>query len=271
MPPSDAAVPAAPDWRAALAADGVVVFPPAPESLRWAEAARAVADPLVADADLRAAWLRCEGTWFAGVDVLPNAADGGVGGVPLAGPAPAAVAALGLTPARWHAAQVSVTYPGYPRPREGESAGAARYRMRRDAAHVDGLLPVGPGRRRMLREPHAFVLGLALRAPGPEAAPLVVWRGSHRVIGPALAAARAAAPGTAATHVDLTDAYTEARRAAFARCARVPVPLGPGGAVLLHRHLLHGIAPWAGPADAAGRMTAYFRPELAEAEAWFAP
>ena len=253
----------------ALARDGYAVFPPDLATVRWAEAARAVARPIVESPEGRAAWLRCAGTWFAGVDVLPNAGDGSVSGVPLAGPALAVIDRLGLRPACWHAGQVSVVYPGYPQPREGESAAAARYRMTRDAAHVDGLLPVGPSRRRMLREPHAFILGLPLTDTPAEAAPLVVWEGSHRGIGSALrAAARAAGPPP--TEVDLTEAYQSARRAAFEDCRRVELPARPGQALLLHRHLLHGIAPWRAPADPGGRMVAYFRPELSDAADWLA-
>jgi hypothetical protein len=141
--------------------------------------------------------------------------------------------------------------------------------MRRDAAHVDGLLPCGPERRRHLMEPHAFVLGLPLTESAPEAAPLVVWPGSHRPLGAAFAAARAAAPGARPDALDLTDRYRAARRRAFEECPRCPVPLRPGAAILMHRHLLHGIAPWAAAPDPAGRAVAYFRPELADAARWF--
>ncbi len=254
---------------AALARDGYVVLPADAATARWAKAARDAVRPIVESAAARAAWLRCAGTWFAGVDVLPNAEDGSVSGVPLAGPAIAALDRLGLRPARWHAGQVSVVYPGYPQPREGESAAAARYRMTRDAAHVDGLLPVGQARRRMLREPHAFILGLPLTDTPAEAAPLVVWEGSHRGIGAALAEAARAA-GTLPTEADLTEAYHTARRAAFADCRRVELPARPGQALLLHRHMLHGIAPWRAPSDPRGRMVAYFRPELPDAADWLA-
>jgi hypothetical protein len=47
-----------------------------------------------------------------------------------------------------HRAQVSVTYPGYPAPDPEESDAAHRFRRDRDAAHLDGLLPVGPEKRR---------------------------------------------------------------------------------------------------------------------------
>jgi hypothetical protein len=257
-----------PDAAARLAREGYVVLPPDPRTAAWAAAALQAARPLV---ERPGEGLRCGGTWLAGVDLLPNAADGSVGGAPLAGPGPDLVAALGLWPERWHRAQVSVTWPGYPRPDAGESPGAARYRRQRDAAHVDGLLPEGPERRRHLREPHAFILGLPLTPAHPEAAPLVVWPGSHRRLGAAFAAARAAVPGRPVGEIDLTDTYIAARRDVFETCPRLPVPVAPGAAILLHRHLLHGIAPWTAPPDAAGRAVAYFRPELAEDEAWAVP
>ena len=90
--------------------------------------------------------------------------------------------------------QVSVTYPGYPRQDAGESDAQARYRRRRDAAHVDGLLPIGPHRRRMLKEPHAWILGLPVTECGAGAAPLVVWEGSHEVMRDRLGAVLRAHP-----------------------------------------------------------------------------
>ena len=83
-------------------------------------------------------------------------------------------------PKAWHPAQLSVIYPGYPRKDPDESEQAHRYRRLHDAAHVDGLLPVGPARRRHLREPHGFILGLPLNRVS--ASPLVVWEGSQQVM-----------------------------------------------------------------------------------------
>lgn len=261
MRPSEAAL--------RLARDGYVVFPADPATRDWAYAARDEATRLVADPDLRAAWLRCAGTWFAGVDVLTNASDGSVGAVPLAGPALDMLGAFGLAPTRWHAGQVSIVYPGYPQPKEGESPGAGRYRVQRDAAHVDGLLPEGQGKR-ILREPHAFVLGLPLTDSAAEAAPLVVWPGSHRTMGPALARARADRREVSVSDLDLSKTYRDARRIVFDTCPRQPICARPGEAVLLHRHLLHGIGPWTAPPEPAGRAVAYFRPQLDDPEAWFA-
>ena len=230
----------------------------------WIAAARpavlaAMADPAHADQ-----W-RCDGTWFAGVNVLANDAEGRLGAAPpLAGAAMTFLAEVLGPPLPLDAGQLSVTRPGYPRPGAEETAAAARFRRDRDAAHVDGILPVGPDRRRMLRAPHAWILGVPLTDCDPGAAPLVVWEGSHHLMRRALAAALAGHPPADWAHIDLTEAYAAARREVFATCPRIPLPARPGEAQVLHRLSLHGVAPWAPGATAApeGRAVAYFRPEL---------
>lgn len=229
----------------------------------WAAAAGEAARGVLADPAMRTRWLRHGGTWFAGVDALPNAADGSVGGVPLDGPWRGS---LGW-PGDWHRAQLSVVYPGYPRRDPDEGEAAHRFRRDRDGAHLDGLLPEGPDRRRHLREPHAFILGLPLSPVTEGAAPFVVWQGSHRVIGRAFAAALdGVAPGDWGD-VDLTEVYQAARREVFATCPRVVVTARPGEAILCHRRAIHGTAPWSGAA-AEGRMVAWFRPLLPRAADW---
>ena len=44
----------------------------------------------------------------------------------------------------------------------------------------------------------------------------------------------------------------------------------PGGAWLVHRHALHGIAPWSDPeaVSTTPRMIIYFRPEFTRPQAW---
>lgn len=228
---------------------------------RWAQAANRVADRVLADPAQQAAWLRHGATWFVGVDALPNARDGSIDGVALQGP-------WGLAQTEWHAAQLSVTYPGYPGRDAGESDAAHRFRRDRYAAHLDGLLPEGPDKRRHLREPHAYILGIALNATPPDAAPLVVWEGSPAIM---RAAMRAAFEGMAPAdwgNVDVTEAYQAARRAVFAQCDPVTVPLKPGESVLVHRLAVHGVAPWKrGTGD---RRIAYFRPLLADPADWLA-
>ncbi len=249
--------------RRALAQQGWVILPRDPGLDPWLGAARRAATAILEDPGARATWLRHGGTWFAGVNVFPNAPDGAVDGVALSETLWRHLAAMGLDGPAWHPAQLSVVYPGYPGRDAGESDASARFRLNRDAAHVDGLLPVGPDRRRMLREPHAFVLGLPLTPGGPDRAPLTVWDQSHRVIGDALGQALVAHPSGDWPDVDLTEIYQAARRRCFETCQRRPLPVEPGEAVVLHRHLLHGIAPWRGEGDAdqAGRQIVYVRPE----------
>ena len=227
-----------PGWR---------VFPEDPGLLDWLRHARRYAeDPQET---------RNDGTWAPGVDVLPNDAEGRVdGGPPLHCDAFEVAGRLPL-----HRGQVSVTYPGFPGRDPGESAAAHRFRRDRDAAHLDGLLPIGPERRRMIREPHAWILGLPLTPMHDANAPLVVWEGSHDILCKALQTALAPYPPKTWPDVDVTQAYQAARKACFETCKRVEVTAMPGQAILLHRLILHGVAPWRGPAGLP-RAVVYFRP-----------
>lgn len=227
----------------------------------WATVAYGLACDLVADAQVRARNLRHGETWFVGVDALPNDASGTVGGVPLKGPWEAHVPDLPQ-----HRAQLSIIYPGYPKQDAGESDGNHRYRKNRAAAHVDGLLPEGPERRRFAKEYHAYILGIPLNSCA--ASPTLVWPGSHHRMGAALRSALldAADPGA----VDITDSYQAARRAVFAAGDPVPLRAQVGESFLIHRHALHGTAAWAGPAQAEGRMIAFFRPAFAQVQDWLA-
>lgn len=221
-----------------------------PAVARWAAAARDAA--LLLDTSER----RHGGTWFVGVDRLPNATDGSIGGVPL----PFADMATD-----WHQAQVSIVYPNYPQQDAGESEAAYLFRLNRDAAHMDGLLPEGPEKRRHLREPHGFILGMALNEA--TASPLVVWEGSHLIMQAAFIKAFEGVAARSYGDLDVTDIYQEARREVFERCSRLEIPTVVGEAVFLHRHLIHGVARWEGHAPEEGRMIAYFRP-LIDPAAW---
>jgi hypothetical protein len=241
-----------------LLSRGWALFAPEPGLRDWARAARAAARAVIA-----AAPRECEGTWVVGVDALPNDAAGGVGGVALRS------AALETAEALWgrrplHRAQVSVVFPGYPRPRAGEGEAGFRYRLRRDGAHVDGLLPIGAERRRMLRERHGWIMGLPLTEADAGASPFVVWEGSHHILRRAFAAALAGVAPADWGAVDLTETYHAARREVFETCPRVALRAAPGAAWLVHRMALHGVAPWQAGAEAPeeGRMVAYFRPLL---------
>lgn len=238
-----------------FARHGYLVLPFDPQVKMWVSHANTALQ------DIENYLKRHGGTWSVGVDALPNAPDGSVGGVPLVGAWQTHV----TQPDRWHRAQVSVVYPGYPKQDVGESDGAFRYRRDRDAAHVDGLLPEGPDKRRHLQEPHGFVLGLPLG--DVMNSPLVVWAGSHHVMGRMFRKVFDGIAPEDMAKVDLTDAYQAARREVFETCPRIELPVRAGEATLLHRYALHGVAPWG--SGAQPRSIAYFRPVISPA-AWVA-
>ena len=234
--------------------------------LSWADAAFPVARAAMDDPEL-AHWWQCEDTWFVGVDALDNDERGAVCAGPPLGGAPVDFIAemFGGLPAL-HKAQVSVVRAGYPKPRAGESEAAFGYRLRRDAAHVDGIRAEGAERRRRIAEPHMFILGLPLTDAGPDAAPMVLWEGSHEIMRARLRDALAEHAPEDWGQVDITEAYVAARREVFETCERVEIPAGPGESYLLHRLTLHGVAPWrTGEGD---RVIAYFRPEVATVREW---
>ena len=236
----------------ALAEDGFAVFAHDDAVAAWAAAAKVAGEKVLAQDAAR----RHGGTWFVGVDALPNAPDGSVAGIPLAGAWRAQVA----VPQVWHRAQLSVVFPGYPQRDTGESEAAHRFRRNRDAAHVDGLLPEGPEKRRHLREPHGFILGLPL--DDVKASPLVVWPGSHLMMRAAFRASFDGIDPAQWGDKDVTEVYQSTRRAVFEGCDRVEVIASPGQAILLDRHLVHGVAPWAKDIPGNKRMIAYFRPQI---------
>lgn len=218
--------------------------------------------------------LRYGGTWFAGVHALPNDETGAVpGGPPLAGMAvDFALDTLGWRGIPWDRAQLSVCYPGYPRPSPEESEALFRFRRDRDAAHIDGLLREGPKRRRFLKEYHAFVLAIPVSDHDPTAAPFTIWEGSHRHVGAWLRDTFASRPVETWERIELTEAYQALRRDLFDRCRRVEIHARPGEAYLVHRHALHGVAPWAPGAQAGpdGRAIVYFRPPTPDMRRWLA-
>lgn len=243
---------------------GWTVFAPEPAVKYWChhareDALRALRDPALDH------WYQCDRTWFVGLDALDNDTTGRVAGSqPLSGAAVDFVSQhLGGWPAL-HRAQLSGVFPGYPRRREGETDAGFAYRRNRDAAHVDGVLGVGQPKRRFVEEPHAFILGLPLTAADANAAPLVVWEGSHQVMQTAFRQAFSDSDATGLEAVDVTEVYTDARRSVFATCPRRVVHAPPGAVILVHRLCLHGVAPWAPDARAAseGRLIAYVRPAM---------
>lgn len=231
----------------------------------WADHADKAA--LTAEADAaQAEWLRCDGTWFVGVDALPNDRDGRLPGGPVLTGA-AIEAARAICDAPLHRAQASVCYAGYPRQGDDESDAAFRFRRNRDAAHVDGLHRIMPGRRRLLKERHAYILAIPLNAAPNGAAPMVVWEGSHEIMRAALAAAYDGCDPAHWADVDVTERYQAARKRCFDECKRVEVQAAPGEAYLVHRLALHGVAPW--NAGDGRRAVAYFRPDPGDVSDWW--
>jgi len=217
-------------------------------------------------------WLRCGGTWSVGVNALPNDENGAVEpGPPLQGPAVEFIRqTLGIERIPWERGQVSVCRPGYPKPMARESAAAFRFRRDRDAAHIDGLLPEGPDRRRHLRERHAFILGIPMVEFSPDASPFVIWAGSHALVRKTLIERFGDLPAESWGDVDVTETYHALRREIFETCDRVVVAARPGECYVVHRMSLHGIAPWGDSASATddGRMICYFRPEFGDPRDW---
>jgi hypothetical protein len=260
------------DPAATFLRDGWLRFPAEPSVLAWAVHALPVAIDAAADR-ANAHWLRCGGTWFVGVDALPNDAEGRIGGgLALAGAARDFTSMQPIPALPLHRAQLSICYPGYPQPMAGESERAFAYRRDRDAAHVDGLLAEGAPRQRFLRESHAWILGITLASGDGDASPTVLWKGSHVIMRAAFARAFDGVEPERWGDVDLTAIYGAARREVFERCTRVVLALQPGEACVFHRHLLHGMALWTDGAMAPpwGRIIAWFRPQFATLQEWMA-
>ncbi len=215
-------------------------------------------------------WVRCDGTWFVGVNALANDGAGAVNGSgPLPGQAIEFCRRILEFDGTLDRAQVSICSPGFPRRTQGESAASFAFRRDRDAAHIDGLHPVGPERRRKLLEYHGFLLGIAANETNDKAAPLVVWDGSHKIMHDML---RRAFDGIAPENwpgIDLTHPYRQARKQVFAACQRRVIHARPGQAYLLHPMAVHGVSSWQKGAIAPpeGRVILYFRPEISRA-AW---
>jgi hypothetical protein len=244
---------------------GWLKFDTDPGLLAWLKTAGPAALATRDDPEF-AEWLTCEGTWFVGVNALGNDNKGAVAGSgPLRGRAiEFARDNLGFGAADLDRAQVSICYPGFPKPRPGETAKAFEYRLNRDGAHVDGLHPFGPTRRRKLLEFQGFLLGIPITKADSLAAPLVVWEGSHKIMAEMFRAALTEVSPEQWPDIDLTEAYHAARQEVFNSCKRRVIHACPGQAYLLHRMALHGVSPWQSNAVAStdGRAIAYFRPEI---------
>ena len=249
---------------------GWIHFASDPKLLEWVSLSLPAATSCVTDPEYQQ-WLRHGDTWFVGVNALNNDLNGKVtGGVNLSGKAVDFIQSQLSRKFVWDRAQVSVCYPGYPARTDEESESSFNYRLRRDAAHVDGLLREGPQQRRFLREHHAFIMGIPMQEVPATAAPVVVWEGSHHLVREAFQNIYQGHPPDTWKDIDVTQAYTELRKTIFSRCTRLELPARPGECYLIHRLALHGMAPWRAATRGyeSGRMICYFRPELPAPSDW---
>ncbi len=233
---------------------GCFTYEPTEQSQLWAQTVERAAHQISQNAKQRQ--LRHNGTWFVGVDALPNGPDGTLDGVSFAGPWEADLPA----PLPLHPAQVSIIYPGYPGKDANQSEANHQFRIKHFAAHMDGLLPEGSPPRRYAREFHAYVLGIHIN--GCPAAPTVYWPGSHRILRQALGAAL---KGGAET--DVTEVYKAARARCLDQITPIEITAPQGAAFLMHPFLLHGTAPWQGYSHQS-RITAFFRPQYERLTEW---
>jgi len=250
---------------------GWIQFKSDPSLLNWVNRALPRAREAVA-APENAEWLRCGGTWFVGVNLLPNDPQGRVDDSdPVCGEAVSLLEQnSGFPELGLDKAQISICYPGYPKPSASESDSAYRYRRNRDGAHIDGLLAIGPDRRRYLKQPHAYVLGIPMADFSTDASPSVIWESSHGVVRARFREIFSDIDSDRWSEIDITDDYHALRKEIFGQCPRKELQLKRGESFLVHRLALHGIAPWGNNAKAGpdGRMICYFRPQFRNLESW---
>ena len=236
--------------------------------VRWANAANSKIISKLKNKEIFDNNLTCQGTWFVGVDALENDTDGALGEISLSGPFESLMKraeARGL-----HAAQVSIIFEGYPKPRDQESESSFNFRLKRDAAHVDGLIADFPGGPRKLKEPHAYVLGIPLNQAPKGASPVVVWEGSHHIISKAFSSLFMNRDPEEWADLDVREVYTQTRKSIFEKCKRRVLHANLGESYMIHRLCLHGISAWDFEIKNfnEGRKIAYFRPELQHLTRW---
>ncbi len=264
-------MPGADDAHTEYARKGWHVFDRDARLTRWVNASLGEARKTIND-PINRKWLRHGGTWFAGVNVFNNDALGALGQGPrLHGNAVRFIEELTGKPLALDKGQLSVCYPGYPKPSPAESDLAFAYRCNRDAAHIDGILK--EGQERYLREFHDYIFAIPMVDVDHLASPFVVWSGSHSIVRRRLLDALSGYRAAQWSQVPIKQVYQALRKEIFDSCERVEVHLKVGQALVAHRLLLHGTSPWRKNAMASedGRMMCFFRPATLGIEQWLSP
>ena len=103
-----------------------------------------------------------------------------------------------------------------------------------------------------------------------EASPFVVWEGAHEIVRKSFVERFDGLSPELWGDEDVTETYHQTRRVVFETCKRVKVTARPGEAFVVHRLMLHGVAPWVKTASAGedGRMILYFRPAFGGPSNW---
>jgi len=236
--------------------------------VRWAKAANSKINLKLKNKEILKNNLTCQGTWFVGVDALDNDPGGALGKISLSGPFKSLMKSFKTS--GLHSAQVSIIFEGYPKPRDQESESSFNFRLKRDAAHVDGLIADFPGGPRKLKEPHAYVLGIPINQAPKGASPIVVWEGSHHLISQALKRLFLNRDPGEWKDLDVREVYLQTRKTVFEKCKRRVLHANLGESYMIHRLCVHGISPWNSSVKnfPEGRKIAYFRPELQYLADW---
>ena len=100
---------------------------------------------------------------------------------------------------------------------------AFKYRLKKAAAHVDGLHPIGKEKIRKLKEQHAFILGIPVTLSSKKASPLVVWEGSQKIVKHYFKKSLSNVDPNDWGNIDLTTLYHQARREIFQSCTKVEI------------------------------------------------
>lgn len=210
---------------------------------------------------------RCDGTWFVGVDTIPNDHHGIVRqSLPLDGSIIDFIKQHLWQRPQWHRGQLSVCFPEYPKKGDEDTLKSWQFRIKHHAAHCDGIHGIGKftndqKKSRFLKEHHRFILAIPLDNITQHNAPMMLWQESHRLIQKMLCDVFANMLTCEWQNYDITKIYQHCRRHILETITPIAMTANYGDAYLLHRHLLHGIKSWdRANHEAKIRRIIYFRP-----------